>query len=83
VDTRDDKTVHRLIVTGPARDRLYARFRRLYWGRSDVEVVMDRRSGERRRRGAPAPVERRNSERRRAEDVWVVPPDPEFRSDLD
>ena len=51
--------VHRLIVTGPLRDRLYERFAELYRHSADVEVVKDRRYAERRRAPATRPVDRR------------------------
>jgi hypothetical protein len=69
-----DTPVAVLVVTGPARDRLYDRFRRLYQGRDDVRVVVDRRG--RQRRGSPARVaiERRRGERRVAGPWLVFPP---------
>ncbi len=71
----DVDTTYRLVVTGPARDRLYERFSRLFWGREGVVVIKDRRVGERRHERAPVGVERRRDERRRARSTWVVPPD--------
>jgi hypothetical protein len=69
-----DTAVHRLVVTGPERDRLYRRFGRLFWGRDGVEVVKDRRIAERRRNRLPSAVERRSRERRRVAPEWMVPP---------
>jgi hypothetical protein len=69
-----DTAIHRLIVTGPERDRLYQRFNRLFWGREGVEVVKDRRVAERRRQRSQSAVERRSRERRRVAPDWVVPP---------
>jgi hypothetical protein len=37
--------VHELVVTGPERQRLFELFSRVYAGRSDVRVVLDRRRG--------------------------------------
>lgn len=70
---RDFSEHHVLVVTGPDRDRLYERFRILFFGRDDVEVVKDRRRCERRAQAAPTGRERRAGERRHAV-VWVVPP---------
>jgi hypothetical protein len=69
-----DTAVYRLLVTGPGRDRLYERFRRLFWGRDGVEVIKDRRVSERRRDHSTVAAERRARERRRAAPDWVVPP---------
>ncbi len=66
---------YRLVVTGPQRDLLYDHFRHLFWGRDGVEVVKDRRAGERRRDSASVGLDRRTRERRRARAVWIVPPD--------
>jgi len=74
----DDSTTsrpHLLIVTGPLRDRLYERFSRLYSGASDVEVVKDRRQGERRRTLRPHETDRRRRDRRRQPPEWVFPPE--------
>jgi hypothetical protein len=68
-----DTAMHRLVVTGPARDRLYERFTRLFWGRDGVEVVKDRRVAERRRDRSQSAVERRSHERRSAAPDWMVP----------
>jgi len=73
-DTMTSKP-HLLIVTGPLRDRLYERFSRLYSGASDVEVVKDRRHGERRRRLLPHSGDRRRGDRRRQAPEWVFPPE--------
>jgi len=78
--TATDTAIHRLVVTGPARDLLYDHFQRLFYGHDDVLIVKDRRLRERRagrltggdgRRRA----ERRSTERRDSPPVWVVPPD--------
>jgi hypothetical protein len=69
-----DTAMYRLVVTGPGRDRLYERFRRLFWGRDGVEVIKDRRVSERRRGRSTVAAERRARERRRAAPDWVVPP---------
>ena len=39
----EEPVVRELIVTGPQRERLYDLFNRVYAGRRDVRVVMDRR----------------------------------------
>jgi len=73
-----DASVHTatycLVVTGPARDRLYERFSALFWGREGVEVIKDRRVTERRRERSQVAAERRARERRRAAPDWLVPP---------
>jgi hypothetical protein len=74
VDNRADQS-YRLVVTGPERDLLYDHFRHLFWGRDGVEVVKDRRSGERRREAASVGFDRRTRERRHARPAWIVPPD--------
>jgi hypothetical protein len=68
-----------LVVTGPLRERLYDLFTRVYAGRADVRVVMDRREAARRREAERAAPDRRRAERRRAErrhlpPSWVFPP---------
>ena len=65
---------HRLVVTGPQRERLYERFCRLFWGREGVEVLKDRRIAERRRDLSSVAAERRARERRHAAPDWLVPP---------
>jgi hypothetical protein len=67
--------IYRLVVTGPERDLLYDHFRQLFWGRDGVEVVKDRRDGERRREAGSVGFDRRTRERRRARAAWIVPPD--------
>ena len=67
---------HRLVVTGPMRDRLYERFTGLYRASADVMVLKDRRYTERRRSQAPRPDERRGADRRRRLEEWVFPPEP-------
>ena len=69
-----DTAVHRLVVTGPERDRLCEHFERLFWGRDGVEVVKDRRIAERRRDRSQSAVEHRSRERRRVAPDWMVPP---------
>jgi hypothetical protein len=73
MDATADKPVAVLVVTGPARDRLYELFRRVYAGRADVRVVVDARTHD--RRGSPARValERRRGDRRRSA-PWLVFP---------
>ena len=64
-----------LFVTGPLRERLYRRFSKLFDGRHDVEVRIDRRVAERRRSpGGPLDGERRAGDRRHARPTWMVPP---------
>jgi hypothetical protein len=69
-----DKPVALLVVTGPAREQLVEHFRRLYAGRDDVRVMVDRRCGERRRAGEQPAVERRRGERRVSAPWLVFPP---------
>jgi hypothetical protein len=70
-----DSQVWHLLVTGPARDLLYAHFSRLFYGHEGVLVIKDRRYGERRAARRSVPRERRSRERRRQDPDWVVPPD--------
>jgi hypothetical protein len=74
METHIDTATHRLVVTGPERDRLYQLFCRLFWGREGVEVVRDRRVSERRRDPSRVAAERRRRERRRFAPDWLVPP---------
>jgi hypothetical protein len=67
--------VHRLVVTGPLRDRLYERFAELYKHSADVEVVKDRRYAERRRSVVNPSDDRRRTDRRRRGADWVFPPE--------
>ncbi|HZL64555.1 MAG TPA: hypothetical protein VFD50_06400 [Thermoleophilia bacterium] len=66
---------YRLVVTGPQRDQLYDHFRHLFWGRDGVEVVKDRRAGERRCEAGSVGFDRRTRDRRRSRPAWIVPPD--------
>ncbi len=81
MESQDDSPVKILVVGGPARERLFERFQRVYDGRHDVRVVMERRVMERRRAGAAqrrppgAAVERRRAERRTSAPWLVVPSD--------
>jgi len=74
MDAQADTATYTLVVTGPARDRLFERFRLLFWGRADVEVVKDRRVTERRGDRARVAAERRTRERRRLAPDWLAPP---------
>ena len=67
--------VHRLVVTGPLRDRLYERFFELYKHSADVQVVKDRRYAERRRSAVHTSADRRRDDRRRSGADWVFPPE--------
>jgi hypothetical protein len=49
-------------------------FSRVYAGRHDVRVVMDRRSEPRRRWVAQTDADRRRAERRHEPPDWVFPP---------
>jgi len=62
--------VKELVVTGPARERLYELFTRVYAGRQDVRVVLDRR----RSPWTHGEDARRVGERRRHTPAWVFPP---------
>jgi hypothetical protein len=46
-------------------------FRRVFAGREDIKVIVDRRSGERRATRQPVSVERRRADRRRAKEELV------------
>jgi hypothetical protein len=72
----DPQRKHVLFVTGPERARLHEHFTVLFKGRDDVEVRIDRRLAERRRKAVRLVVgERRRQERRRQPPDWTVPPD--------
>ena len=68
-----DRPLAVLVATGPERERLAELFRRLYAGRDDVRVVLDRRLAERRRSQVRPPVQRRRGERR-VTAPWLVFP---------
>jgi len=70
--TQLDRGVHELVVTGPARDLLFAHFARLYFGRSDVKVIKDRRATEPHDDLSGAEGGRRGEERRRSRG-WLFP----------
>lgn len=70
----EQPAVMELVVTGPLRERLFELFTRVYAGRHDVRVVMDRRGAAPRRRSAQAGAERRRTERRHTPPSWVFPP---------
>jgi hypothetical protein len=74
MDATVDKPASVLVVSGPARERLAGLFRRLYAGRDDVCVVLDRRRAERRRVAERPPVQRRRGERRVSAPWLVFPP---------
>jgi hypothetical protein len=67
---------HRLVVTGPLRDRLYERFADLYRHSVDVEVIKDRRYVERRRSHRELADDRRRADRRQSVPDWIFPPEP-------
>jgi hypothetical protein len=69
-----DKPVAVLVVTGPTRERLAGLFCRVYAGRNDVKIVVDRRFAERRQSVERPPVEHRRVERRRSSPWLVFPP---------
>lgn len=58
-----------LLVVARNQPGLYAYLKEDFAGDGDVEVIMDRRVGERRRARAPCAPERRRSERRAGPDV--------------
>jgi hypothetical protein len=74
VSATQEPVVRELIVTGPTRERLFELFSRVYAGRHDVRVVMDRRREPRRRWAETEDSERRRAERRRESPAWVFPP---------
>jgi hypothetical protein len=75
MERQHQEKVHRLVVTGPLRDRLYERFAELYKHSADVEVVKDRRYAERRRAVINPSDDRRRTDRRRGGADWVFPPE--------
>jgi hypothetical protein len=70
-----DTPRQRLVVTGPARERLYERFVRLFHGRDDVEVIKDQRDGERRLEEGSPEQDRRTADRRQCSVPRIGPPD--------
>jgi hypothetical protein len=69
----EEPAINELIVTGPLKERLFDLFNRVYAGRSDVRVVIDRRQAA--RGGAePAAPERRQADRRSRPPTWIFPP---------
>jgi hypothetical protein len=70
----DDTPPAVLVVTGPMRERLAELFTRVFEGRHDVRVVMERRAGERREASARVALERRRGERRVSAPWLVIPP---------
>jgi hypothetical protein len=75
MEAQYQEKMHRLVVTGPLRDRLYERFAELYKHSADVEVVKDRRYAERRRSRLSPSDDRRQQDRRRDRADWVFPPE--------
>ncbi len=73
---RQELVVNELIVTGPLKERLYDLFTRVYAGRNDVRVIMDRRGDAPARRRSRAGAGRAHDEpdRRRRPPTWVFPP---------
>jgi hypothetical protein len=69
-----DPGVRELVVTGPVKERLFELFTRVYAGRSDVRVIMDRRDEARRLRADQVAFERRRADRRHHPCTWVFPP---------
>jgi hypothetical protein len=64
-----------IIVVQPSRPEMLASLRRTFQRSPWVEVLQDRRGGERRRADTPPPVERRLGDRRRREDDRTRVPD--------
>jgi hypothetical protein len=54
-----------LFIVARPDEELYAYLTGYFAGRGDVQVIPDRRRGERRRRSEPIPAERRTSARRK------------------
>jgi hypothetical protein len=69
-----EKSIYRLVVTGPARDQLAEHFERLFAAQGDVIVQKDRRFRERRQSAATVGADRRRGDRRQHAPEWVVPP---------
>jgi hypothetical protein len=59
------------IIIRPRYSALGEELRRAFQGQEDVQVIVDRRAGERRTSRHPVTVERRLAERRRAMDELV------------
>ena len=70
----DEPVVKELIVTGPQRERLYDLFSRVYAGRRDVRVVMDRRRAPELHLVTETGAQGRRRERRQRPPVWIFPP---------
>ena len=58
-----------VFVVAPGQRRLFESLSRTFAGDDSVQVVLDRRSGERRQQGARPPADRRRADRRRRRDV--------------
>jgi len=70
----EEPVVRELIVTGPQRERLYDLFSRVYAGRRDVRVVMDRRRSPALRLVTEDGPQHRLRERRERRPTWIFPP---------
>jgi hypothetical protein len=62
---RGGEAVRQLIVVARDRHVLFEELRRAFAGNATVQVVLDRRAGDRRQRRLPQPLDRRTVERRR------------------
>lgn len=58
-----------VFVVAPGQRRLFESLTRTFAGDDSVQVVLDRRTGERRRRGERPLADRRRADRRRRRDV--------------
>ncbi|MBI1734829.1 MAG: hypothetical protein HYR51_06625 [Candidatus Rokubacteria bacterium] len=64
------RKIRRLVfVVAPGQRQLYESLTRTFAGDDSVQVVLDRRNGERRQRGERPPADRRRADRRRRRDV--------------
>lgn len=58
--------IRRLVfIVAPGQRQLYESLRRTFSDDRSVEVILDRRGGQRRQRAEPRPADRRRTERRR------------------
>ncbi len=71
--------VRYVYVVSRDRPELVAQLRREFADDPEVEVVLDRREGDRRREGGSRSPDRRHGCRRSAEDAWSVHPSEPFR----
>lgn len=61
----DREIVRHLLIVARNREQLYGQLKEAFSGNESVQVIVDRRAGERRQRPIPTGMDRRQAERRR------------------